>query len=401
MSTLSNSCLLLLDLSRGVIDACAMSKKEQTFVFGAGLAGLCAAFRLKRRYRLLERSAKSGGLCETVEENGFRFDRTGHLLHLREGRIRRLVLGLLDEEPLDIERNSRIFSNGVYTHYPFQANTYGLPLEVVADCLNGFIESVEKRGAFRTEPATFEEFIYRNFGDGIARHFMIPYNAKLWGVHPRDITADWCTRFVPKPSVREVIDGAIGLPPKRVGYNANFLYPKTGIEELPAAFARKVGPIEYGTSPQAVDYRRKRVLVGGEWFPFRSVVSTIPLKNLIGLLVDPPKRMVRYGEQLSCSSLRYLDVALDRPAGTEYHWTYVPENKYPFYRVGCYSHFSQTMAPPGKSTLYVELSSRGPIRLSKIGPSVAQGLIDMGVIHRASDISVHAAQISALCICRI
>ena len=38
----------------------------------------------------------------------------------------------------------------------------------------------------------------RYFGEGIARHFMLPYNEKLWGVHPREITAAWCSRFVPR-----------------------------------------------------------------------------------------------------------------------------------------------------------------------------------------------------------
>ena len=40
----------------------------------------------------------------------------------------------------------------------------------------------------------------------------------------------------------------------------------------------------------------------------------------------------------------YLDVALSEPCGKPLHWVYVPEAKYPFYRVGCYSHFSPAMA---------------------------------------------------------
>lgn len=356
-------------------------------ILGAGLAGLAAAHRLGRGYRVLERADKVGGLCETVAEGGYRFDRTGHLLHLRFPKMRRFVLGLLDEEPLAVARDSRIFSEGVYTHYPYQANTFGLPIETVVECLEGFIEARAQDGAATSPPRTFEEFILCHFGAGIAGRFMIPYNAKLWGVHPREITAAWCHRFVPIPSAAEVVRGAVGPPAERIGYNASFLYPRDGIEELPQALARRVPGVELEAAPSAVDYRRRRLLLGGTWVPYRALVSTIPLKSLVELLVEPPAEIARAGRALRCTSLRYLDVALGRRAKTPYHWSYVPERKYPFYRVGCYSNFSERMAPPGKSGLYVELASRGPIRMDRLLPAVAAGLVEMGIIDRPSDIA--------------
>ena len=45
---------------------------------------------------------------------------------------------------------------------------------------------------------------------------MIPYNTKLWGVHPREITSEWCSRFVPLPKLEDVVKGAVGdVPPWR------------------------------------------------------------------------------------------------------------------------------------------------------------------------------------------
>jgi protoporphyrinogen oxidase len=78
--------------------------------------------------------------------------------------------------------------------------------------------------------------------------------------------------------------------------------------------------------------------------------------------------------------LHYLDVALRRTSGNDFHWAYVPEEKYPFYRVGCYSHFSAALAPPGKSSLYVELADRSPPDLDRLLPQVESGLIEMGII---------------------
>lgn len=380
-------CESSLDLKGTVGDSLPMGKNAHTIILGGGLAGLACAYRLQRDYQLLEKREKLGGLCETVQEQGYRFDRTGHLLHLRHDRIRETVLALLDEEPLRITRNSRIFSFHTYTRYPFQANTYGLPRDVVAECLTSFIdarcEALDGRGA----DTSFESFIYRHFGAGIAKHFMIPYNTKLWGVHPRHITAEWCSRFVPIPSVEEVVKGALGLHQENMGYNASFLYPKQGIESLPMAFARRVSHVALKSAPAAVDYRRKRILLRGEWIPYEAMVSTIPMKSLIEKLMDPPTHIAKLARTLRCSSLRYLDVALKRPCGTKYHWSYVPEKAYPFYRVGCYSNFSAQMAPKGCANLYVELASRRPVHLDLLMPKVIAGLKDMGIISRTSDIA--------------
>jgi hypothetical protein len=110
------------------------------------------------------------------------------------------------------------------------------------------------------------------------------------------------------------------------------------------------------------------------------------LDRTLALLVDPPARIAHLRAGLRCTGLRYLDVALDRRPGTPHHWSYVPERRFPFYRVGAYSHFSPSMAPRGKGCLYVELSSRRPIRLDAVMPGVIAGLTEMGVIGRASDV---------------
>jgi protoporphyrinogen oxidase len=362
-------------------------KREQILIIGAGLAGLAAALRLKRGFRIFERRSVPGGLADTVEDQGFRFDRTGHLLHLRDPRARRLVQDLIGDRLREIPRRARIFSHGVYTHFPFQANTYGLPREVVAECLTGFVEAHTARRGQRKGARTFEEFILANFGPGIARHFMIPYNHKLWGLHPREITDEWCERFVPTPRLDEVVAGAVGQPQDRLGYNATFHYPRTGIGELTQAMAARVPDVELGCAPTAIDFRRQRLRLRGDWVPYRALIATLPLDRLVASLVDPPARVTRAASKLRCASLRYLDVALDRRPGTDYHWSYVPERRLPFYRVGSYSSFSPAVAPRGKGSLYVELASRRPIDLDRVLPRVISGLTEMGIISGASDIA--------------
>src|SRR5439155_1475177 len=99
-------------------------------VLGAGLAGLSAAYHLQDTddVLVLEREDRPGGLCRSVVKDGFTFDLTGHLLHLRRSEIRALVSDLIPPDHfMSIDRRAFIHSHGVLTPYPFQVNTHGLP----------------------------------------------------------------------------------------------------------------------------------------------------------------------------------------------------------------------------------------------------------------------------------
>jgi protoporphyrinogen oxidase len=356
-------------------------------ILGAGFTGMSAGAQLQDDYQIHEALAYPGGLSTTVLDQGYRFDCTGHLLHLRDPAIRRFVEELLEGTAIRLVRRSKIYSHRVYTRYPYQANTYGLPPQIAFECVYGFLEAAA-RYPTAPKPEDFEAFCLTHFGDGFSQHFMIPYNWKMWGVHPREITAEWCARFVPLPNLRDVIAGAVGLNQAEMGYNAEFLYPPLGIGQLTEALsARIAGHITYRSNPRAIDWRRRKLIFSDRELPYRALISSAPLPELLKLLVDPPPLVVAAGAHLRCNPLWYLDVALTAPAGSDLHWAYVPEKEYPFYRVGCYSNFSPQMAPAGTGSLYVELASRERPILAQLMPEVARGLVEMGIIKGADRIA--------------
>jgi protoporphyrinogen oxidase len=350
-------------------------------ILGAGLTGMSAAFHLGREgvpHRIFERNPFPGGHVVTREDSGYRFDVTGHLLHLRDPEMRALALSWIGDDWLEIQRRSMIWSNGTYTRYPFQANTFGLPPAVAYECLHGFLQAHYAKD--KPAPQNFEEFCLQHFGEGISRHFMVPYNARLWGVHPREITADWCARFVPLPKLEDVVAGAVGLNDRELGYNVRFVYPRLGIGELTRGLSRAVPQVELVHAPRAIDWRRRELHFDDETVRYEVLLSTAPLPALLSLCSDPPAPVAEAAGRLRCTHLHYLDVALNGPCLKPLHWAYVPEEKYPFYRVGCYSNFSAAMAPPGKANLYVELSDRREPDLGALLPEVAAGLVEMGLI---------------------
>ncbi len=328
-------------------------------IIGAGLAGLSTAYHLgDRSYRVIEKEKEAGGLCRSYQKDGFTFDMTGHLLHFRQAAIKALVEGLLDGRLEKHVRRSFIYSHRTYTEYPFQVNTYGLPPEVVRECLMGFIDTLTKPAATRSADRSFKDWILDNMGEGIARHFMVPFNEKLWQVSLNELTSDWVSWLVPKPDLKDVINGALGIKDKAFGYNPTFLYPaQGGISVLPRAFLPGVRDIVYGCELIEVETARRRATFSdGRVEEYETLVSTIPVPELVRRCTDLPKAIHEAAGGLRCVSVYNVNLGVAREKVSDKHWIYFPEPEFPFYRAGFPMNFSPLLGPPGCSSLYVEVS---------------------------------------------
>lgn len=363
------------------------STATDTLIIGAGLAGLSCAHHLDRPCLVVEAADHVGGKAMSERFDGFTFDVTGHWLHLRDPDMRALALSLCgDAHFLRIRRLSRIWSHGVYTRYPYQANTFGLPPEVIKECVMGAIDADRRRPStieLADEPENFADWIRFYFGEGIARHFMIPYNAKLWGVPATEITSRWCQRFVPRPALADIVAGAVGCNEKAMGYNAEFLYPRTGgIQTLAEALADAVGRARIRLSSPVVRIdpaERVATLGDGSVVKYRHLVSTMQLPHLVDRLDGVPAAVKAARAKLRGNTVRYLNVGIDGPLGQPDHWIYVPEEQWPFYRVGSFSNANPAMAPEGASSLYIEMADRDT-PLDALRGRIGEGLVAMGLI---------------------
>jgi len=330
---------------------------KNTVIIGGGLAGLSAGYHLaEREPTVFEREKEIGGLCRSFTQDGFTFDCTGHLIHLRNSYTKELVAKLLPDAFHAHERLASIYSKSVTTPYPFQANTFGLPPQVVKECVMGFVESMQEHhgGA----PSNFHDWTLRTFGTGIAKHFMLPYNEKFWKQDLHSITSDWVSWSIPKPTLEEVVNGALGLTNKGMGYNPKFIYPKAGgIDCLPRALATSITKIHSEQSVERIDPKRKVVwLAGGREEEYDSLVSTLPLPLLFRMLGDTPDALRQDAEKLSAISVLNFNIGVDRAGISNQHWIYFPEDQFIFSRVGFPMNFSTSVAPEGTSSIYIEIT---------------------------------------------
>src|SRR3954469_24982644 len=312
-------------------------------VIGAGPTGLSAAYHLGRDAILLEQADRVGGWCRSIEDNGFTFDMAGHIMFSNDPYVHEMYQLLLGDNVHWQDREAWIYSKQVFTRYPFQGALYGLPPEVIKECIVGAIEArfgsltakkpaadkgingdytgTERRGMFeplmkangarkprtytgaerrlnahKGTPKNFEEFIYKVWGRGIAKHFAIPYNQKLWAVPLEEMETSWLGGRESLPNLGVMIARALQAAPQPMGPNARFGYPlQGGFQALMNGFLPHLrGPLEVGTKGAAVSpSRRTLTLADGTEVPYRQMISTMPLPVLIRLMGDEAPAEVR------------------------------------------------------------------------------------------------------------
>ena len=262
-------------------------------ILGAGLAGLSAAYHLNGEHLILERDREVGGLCKSCDINGYVFDHASHILFTRDDHIKAMFKDLLKGNLYTHARRAYIYLEDAYVRYPFEANLNALPGDIVQECIDGVVNRKT------TEPTNFEEWIHTTFGDGIARHYMIPYNRKIWKYDLSRMNMDWIGGRVPSPSVEEMKRGAAGTLEKDYGPNAEFMYPKHGgigalanqlSRDLNVSTGSEVVEVKPSGTEVTIKYRKE-----GEIRETASerILSSIPLPELVRILHDPPEEVYK------------------------------------------------------------------------------------------------------------
>jgi protoporphyrinogen oxidase/glycosyltransferase involved in cell wall biosynthesis len=380
--------------------------KVGTIVIGAGPTGLSAGYHLGEDSLILEQNANVGGWCRSIEEGGFTFDHAGHIMFSNDPYVHTLYRKLLGSNVHWQDREAWIYSKRTYTRYPFQGALYGLPPDVLKECIigaiearfgplkkssdagsstplgnssasalksetlvdccgDGLTESTAPLGTpihseqHRDDPENFEQFIYRVWGTGVARHFAIPYNRKLWAVPLSEMETSWLGGRVPMPDLDEMIEGALQPVAKPQGPNARFGYPlRGGFQALMNGFLPLLeGGLLTGAKVAQIDPRRHEVtLSDGRTFRYRQLVSTVPLPALLRMLgPSVPPRVAAAGSRLRHVSVRCVNLGVGREKITEKHWIYYPEDSV-FHRIFVQGNASPHCNPPGGFGLTCEIT---------------------------------------------
>jgi UDP-galactopyranose mutase len=361
-----------------------LSSAPDVVVLGAGPAGLAVGLALQERALVLEQASSPGGLSRSIDFEGAVFDLGGHSFHTPHPRIRRLVQDSL--ELFEQQRDARCFSHGCMIRYPFQKHFRDLSDEsVVRDCALGLSSAAPEPRA-----AHFLEFLERRFGQGIAQHFMIPYNRKLWGRDLTRLAADWVGERVAAPEgVDESFDEVKGerkplQPETRVAYPA-----KGGFGQIMSALAARLPHLYCGQDVVDIDPEARTVSTrSGERHPWQRLVSTLPLPALLGYCRGVPLEIQREVALLEFLSLRIVLLVVDHPVDTEIQRIYCADGVVPAHKIALNHNSSDYLRALPRHGIMAEVSCANGDDLSddQLVRSTISGLQVMRVLRAPSDV---------------
>lgn len=404
--------------------------RHPVVVLGAGPTGLAAALRAGKDALLVEQNDAVGGWCRSIEDKGFTFDCAGHIMFSTDPYVLALYEQLLGDNLHWQDREAWIYSKDVFTRYPFQSALHGLPPDVLKECLIGAIEArfgsldkptlrVSPTGPSRAvapaasvpppiapvasqsavAPRDFEEFIYKVWGKGVAKHFAIPYNRKLWAIPLNEMETSWLGGRVPMPDLEEMIEGALQPVRKPIGPNARFGYPlRGGFQALMDGFLPLLeGPLALSTRVSSVSPARKTVTFDdGRTVAFGTLISTIPLPRLVEAVgAEAPAFVREAARQLRHVSVRCVNLGVARENITDKHWIYYPEDTV-FHRIFVQGNASPHCNAPGGFGLTCEITYSPSKPLPAEGQALIQRCIDDAVrvgLLRADDAIVCANEV--------
>ncbi|MDA3798795.1 MAG: FAD-dependent oxidoreductase [Kiritimatiellae bacterium] len=356
-------------------------------ILGAGLSALSIAYHLDGDdYVIYEKDNVVGGHCRTKEREGFFFDYGGHIFYPKQAYVKQLVTDLLAENCRESAREAWIYSYDTYTRYPFQANLFGLPTDVVKDCLAGLHDAQVKQAECQSDepPSDFLDFIYKTFGEGIAKHFMIPFNNKHWRVPLDQITLDWMGKFLPRPSFEKTLEGSLSQSEACIGQNSIFMYPKRGgIQIVCDKFAERVNPVHFNSEVTEIDVENKTFTINGkDVVSYDTLISTLPLPVVVDCLKDVPKEVEEAVAKLRWNDLYVVSVTVDKPVLTEKHRLYVSSPDLIFHKLAFFSSYAPEMSPAGKSAVSAEVvhSKEHHVDMATVEERVVADLKKMDII---------------------
>ena len=368
-------------------------------ILGAGVSGLSLARFLVEggldpgSIHVLESAAEVGGLCRSRTVDGFTYDVAGgHILYSKDAAAMQWMKDCAGGDAAFVkkDRHTRIRYENHWVNYPFENGLGDLPPQANFECLSGYVSAWHQRQVSRSSaPPDFGSWIRWRFGDGIAAHFMDPYNAKVWKRELSHLTSDWVAGRVPDAPIDDVLRSSIGIRTEGYTHQSIFYYPRRGgFQAITDGIASTIrSRIRLETPAEDVVRKGRGWRVNGEEFDL--VVSTLPLTDLPDVLKDVPAAVAQAMRGLEYNGLLCILIALDRAEHPDLSWVYLPhEVQGPANRVTYMSNYGPGNAPKGKNSFLCEVTLPGGARSaaslpgSELEEQVIAGLVHAGLLER-------------------
>lgn len=334
-------------------------------ILGGGPAGLASAYMARKHnlsFSLYEAGRELGGNCRTFNYQGFLFDMGAHRFHDKDPAVTAEIKQLLGDQLRLVQAPSKIYFQGEYLDFPLSPFNLLMNLDPLtsAQVAGSFLMSTLQPAK---EIITFEDFAVRQYGRLLSEMFLFNYSEKLWGLPPNRLSPSiggtrlGGLRFA--TMMRELLQGNLK---KTEHLDGSFYYPTHGYGLITQALAKASGLEHIHTDSRVtkIRHRHNRIesieLNNQTTVPLKTVINTLPLSLVLKLLDPaPPAAIMEQSARIRYRDVALIGILLNKESISHNATIYVPDKDVPFTRISEPRNRSPQMAPPGKTSLLVEV----------------------------------------------
>ncbi len=334
-----------------------MASQPNIVVLGTGMGGLGATYRLHAEGitpTLYDKNGYHGGhTASFLHDTGFLFDLGPHISFTKDERIQQLLAESVDHRYETVQIHLNNYWKGYWPTHPVQLHLHGLPDDLVVKIVTEFVE--EQRAPERPI-RNYKDWLYASFGPTFSETFPMTYGRKYHLTSADNMSTDWLGPRIYRPSLEEVLRGAVSKAAAHTHYITHFRYPREGGF---VSYLRKfvpLGNIRLGHEVVSVDPATRRlVFANGHEDRYDGLVSSVPLPDLLRMVVGAPADVVEAAQRLACSTCVLVNLGVDRADLSQAHMTYFYDEDICFTRLSFPHMLSARNVPPGTGSIQAEV----------------------------------------------
>jgi len=325
------------------------------------MAGYGAAHRLHEagvHPVVFDKRDHYGGHTSSITVNGkFTFDEGPHVSFTKHERLQKLFADNVDQQYETLNTKVNNYWKGHWIKHPAQVNLYGLPPELIVNVIKDFVAAqaaAEKFGENRVF-ANYEEWLRASFGDTFAETFPMEYTIKYHTTEAKNKSLDWIGPRLYQAKLEEVLRGALMPSTADVHYITGFRYPTHGGFVSYLRRFMEGADLRLSHRLQSIDPKKKEIrFSNGNVVPYRGVVSSVPLPDLVPTIEGAPREVLEAAQRLACTEVVIVNLVIDRADLLDAHWTYIYDRDIFFTRLSTPHLQSPNNVPPDCGSIQAE-----------------------------------------------
>jgi protoporphyrinogen oxidase len=326
-------------------------------ILGSGMAGLGATYRLHQEGEIPNIYDKNnyygGNTASFRHKSGYIFDVGPHISYTKDKRIQELYAESVEQR---FETEQIILNNywqGHWPLHPVQVHLHGLPEDVIVKVISEFIE---EQKASEKPIKNYADWLYASFGKTFAENFPMRYTRKFHTTLAENMSTDWLGPRIYRPSLEEVLRGALSANAPHEHYVNYFRYPSDGGFDLFLNKFISLGNLNLNHKAVSINPAARTVkFSNGVVVKYDSLVSSVPLPDLIAMIEGAPQDVVEASKRLACSACVLVNLGVNRVEISRAQMTYFYDEDICFSRLSFPQKLSKKNVPPGTGSIQAEV----------------------------------------------